>query len=186
MNSRSPRALLNIRGFVRTETSGLPLSPLAGAMDEAAPSGLGPPTLLGTFGSRIDLEEVEGFRLLGSGAELVSSRSHSLAIPRFRQFEQGLMPLHFFFRCLHGRHALTALTRSSGATFFRGIRARSGLLRFQTKSAGCSDRYEAGDVWSRQILCVRTALLRSNSPPSHYRRFRRSDRKSGKSEQAVG
>lgn len=121
MKSRSPRALLSMRGLVRTETSGLPLSPLIG-IEVDVPFGLGTSRLAGASGSKTDLEAMEFIRVFLGEVTMESSRSHSPATPPLTQFVHGLLPLHFFFRCLHRRHAFATLIRSLGATFFRGIR----------------------------------------------------------------
>lgn len=100
MKTLSPLALLSMRGFVRTETSGLPLSQLLGMNDDVRPE-LEPSTLMGAVGSESGRVVVDVVRALASGIS-ASSRSHSSGIPLFTQFVHGILPLHFFFRCLHG------------------------------------------------------------------------------------
>lgn len=96
----SPLALLNIRGFVRTGTSGLAPSQLLGTNEDGSPE-LELSKLMGAVGSESGCVVVEEVRALTSGTS-ASSRSHSSGIPLLTQFVHGILPQHFFFRCLHG------------------------------------------------------------------------------------
>lgn len=100
MKTLSPRALLNIRGFVLTDTSGLPPPELLGTKD-GGPLELEFSISMGTVGSENVRVVVEDVRTLTNDSS-ASSKSHWSVISLLTQFVHGTLPSHFFFRRLHG------------------------------------------------------------------------------------